>query len=84
MYRINYLKPARKTLMKMPRNQARLIRSKIELLATVPDSMSNNAVQLTGRDGFRLRVGNWRVICELEDELCFLVIDIGARGSIYQ
>jgi mRNA interferase RelE/StbE len=85
MYRISYLKPARKALIKMPRNQAKLIRSKIELLATSPRAMSNNVTKLTERDGFRLRVGGWRVIYEVDHaETTIVVMDIGPRGSICQ
>lgn len=34
-----------------------------------------------GRDGIRLRVGNWRVI--MEDGVILAVLEIGARGSVY-
>ncbi|MDN5862535.1 MAG: type II toxin-antitoxin system RelE/ParE family toxin [Salinisphaera sp.] len=84
MYRIAYLKPARKALLKMPRNQAMLIRSKIEAMAQAPHAANNNITPLTGRDASRLRVGDWRVIFERHDDQGLIaVIDIGPRGSIY-
>ena len=59
---IRYNRAAIKALMKMPSNTARLIRSKIEQYASDPESMANNVKKLQGRDGYRLRVGDWRVI----------------------
>jgi mRNA interferase RelE/StbE len=85
MYQVSYLKPARKALIKMPRNQAKLIRPQIELVATSPKAMSNNVTKLTEREGFRLRVGGWRVIYEVDHaETTIVAIDIGPRGSVYQ
>ncbi len=69
----------------MPKNTARLIRDKVQLLAENPHSSTHNAKKLQGRPGYRLRVGDWRVIYEIIDEqLIILVLDIGARGGIYQ
>lgn len=69
----------------MPRNTARLIREKIQLLAEAPYSPNPNIKKLQGRAGYRLRVGDWRVIYEIEDEqVVILVLDIGPRGGIYQ
>ena len=42
------------------------------------------AVKLTGRNGWRIRVGNYRVIYEIKDDaLVVLVISIGHRREIY-
>jgi len=39
---------------------------------------------LTGRDGYRIRVGDYRVIYNIEDKILrVLVIDIGHRREIY-
>ena len=81
MYRVEYSKQAMKALLKMPRNTAGLIRRKIEQLATNPHAMPN-AVKLVGRPGCRLRVGNWRIIYEVEeDKLIVLVLKIAPRGG---
>jgi mRNA interferase RelE/StbE len=81
--RITYSKDAFRTLMRMPRNVARLIRSKIEQYAANPSSLANNVKSLKGEPRyFRLRVGDWRVVFgEDDDEI--IVIRIAPRGSAY-
>ena len=66
----------------MPANTATLIRSKIEAYAHDPASQANNVRSLKGREGIRLRVGDWRVILDDQDNV-LAVLDIGARGGIY-
>jgi mRNA-degrading endonuclease RelE of RelBE toxin-antitoxin system len=40
--------------------------------------------KLQGRAGYRLRIGDWRVIYELHDDrLVMLVLEVGPRGGIY-
>ncbi|MGH6922342.1 MAG: type II toxin-antitoxin system RelE family toxin [Propylenella sp.] len=83
MTRISYSRAALRTLMRMPRNIARLIRSKIEQCAADPTSLANNVKSLKGEPRyFRLRVGDWRVVFgEGKDEI--RVIRIAPRGSAY-
>ena len=80
---IRYNKAATKALLKMPANTARVIRRKIEQYASNPDSMANNVRKLQGRDGYRLRVGDWRVIFD-HDGVVLDILEIGPRGSIYE
>jgi len=69
----------------MPRTTAILIRDKLRLLATDPYAPNNNVKKLQGREGYRMRVGDWRVIYEIrDDQLIILVLDIGPRGEIYR
>ena len=79
---ILYRPPARKALRRMPKNTAQRIMSKIEAYATDPASQANNVAALKGRDGVRLRVGDWRVIM-IEGEVLD-VLDVGPRGGIYE
>lgn len=81
MKRITYRQAARKALVKMPANKARLIVSKIESYALNPASQANNVTNLQGRDGIRLRVGDYRVI--MLDGAVLDVVKIGPRGSVY-
>lgn len=82
MKQISYTKAAIRALRRMPSNNARLIRSKIEAYAQNPDSQVNNVKALKGREGIRLRVGGWRVIMDDQGNV-LAVLDIGPRGSIY-
>jgi mRNA interferase RelE/StbE len=45
--------------------------------------MANNVKKLQGRDGYRLRVGDWRVIFD-RDGVVLDILEIGPRGSIYE
>jgi hypothetical protein len=47
-----------------------------------PASLANNVKALTGRDGIRLRVGDWRVIMDDQAEVLD-VLKIGPRGGVY-
>jgi mRNA interferase RelE/StbE len=82
MKSISYSKAAIRALRRMPRNVADLIRSKIEAYAEDPASQVNNVKALKGREGFRLRVGDWRVIMDDQGNV-LAVLDIGPRGAIY-
>jgi mRNA interferase RelE/StbE len=85
VWRIEYSDKAATALMTMPANWARRVRAKIEAVAVDPRRRNNNVKRLRGRAGFRLRVGDWRVIYELVDaRLAVLVIDVGPRSGIYE
>ena len=83
MKQISYTKAAIRVLRRMPANTATLIRSKIEAYAQDPASQSNNLKSLKGREGIRLRVGDWRVIMDERGNV-LAVLDIGTRGGIYE
>lgn len=78
---ITYTRDALKALGRMPTNEAKRVREKIEQYAEDPTSLANNVKALRGRPGIRLRVGDWRVI--MEDGVVLAVLEIGPRGSIY-
>ncbi len=69
----------------MPRNTAQLIRQKLELLALDPFAPNPNVTRLQGRPGYRLRVGDSRIIYDVEDgRLIILVLRIAPRGGVYR
>lgn len=68
----------------MPSNVARTIVRRINQLAEEPYAPNNNVTRLTGESGYRLRVGDWRVLYELHDDTRVLeIIKIGPRGGVY-
>lgn len=78
---ITYTRAALKTLRRMPANTAARIVEKVEEYATDPAALANNVKALKGREGIRLRVGDWRVI--MNDGVVLAVLEIGPRGGIY-
>jgi mRNA interferase RelE/StbE len=73
-----------KTLSRLPMNWQKRIVAKIKEIATDPYARHNNVTRLQGRDGHRLRIGDWRVIYELHDDRLELwVLEVGARRGIY-
>ena len=84
-YKITFTKEAQKALLRLPRNTAILVRKKLEQLATDPYAPMTNAKKLQNRSGYRLRIGDWRVIYEIKnDELVVLVLKIAQRGEVYR
>jgi mRNA interferase RelE/StbE len=85
VYKILFAKQAHRALLRLPRNTAILIRQKLEQLASDPYAPNLNAKKLQNRSGYRLRIGDWRVIYEIQnDELIILVLKIAPRGEVYR
>jgi mRNA interferase RelE/StbE len=81
MKAVAYSKFALRTLSRIPTNEAKRVRDKIEQYAADPKSQANNVKALKGRRPFlRLRVGDWRVI--MNDRGSVLGVGIGPRSSI--
>jgi len=69
----------------MDRAVAKRLRAKILALARNPLAPNNNVRKLTGIEGYRLRVGDWRIIYTLRHEvLTVVVVRVGHRREIYQ
>ncbi len=68
----------------MPRNLALNIAKKIRQLAESPHGM-RNVKKLTNHPGYRLRVGDWRIVYTVNDnELLIHVINVKTRGEVYK
>jgi mRNA interferase RelE/StbE len=75
---------ARKQMKSLPQRTQKQIRSKLDLLCEAPRQAGLDVKKLQGRDGYRLRVGDYRVIYTLDDgRLIVRVIDVGHRQGIY-
>ena len=84
MFSIEFSKAARKALKAMPRNTALLVMEKIEALAANPMAPNNNVRKLTNHPGYRLRIGDWRVVYTIyEQALLIAVVQIAPRGDAY-
>lgn len=82
MKQVTIQKAAQTVLRRMPRNQRDLVLSKLRTYASDPASFANNVLKLADRPGYRLRIGDWRVIFN-ESAVAIDVVAIGPRGSIY-
>ena len=80
-YNLKIQKNAQKSLSKISEPFQTKIIDKIYALANDP---YYNAKKLTGREAYRIRIGNYRVIYEIDNsELVILVVNIGHRKDIY-
>lgn len=84
MYELRFSLAAAKALKKAPREVAVRIRSKLDELAVDPFS-APNVKKLTDHPGYRLRVGDWRVLYLVEREVLVIqVVEIGHRKEVYR
>ena len=82
MYKIEITRKAQKSLAKLKKKQRDKIVQSIFDLANDPCS---KAKKLKGREGYRIRVGDYRVIYEIEnDKIVVIVLHIGHRREIYE
>jgi mRNA interferase RelE/StbE len=85
VYKIIFSTQAARSLLKMHRNAASLIREKLAQIAVDPFASIPNAMKLQGRPGYRLRVGDWRVIYEInKQQVAIMVIKIAPRSEVYR
>lgn len=78
MFQIIYSKNALKFLKKQDKPTQRRIISAIEKLP-----LEGDIKKLQGADGYRLRVGSFRVLFDING-IIIDIIDIGNRGQIYK
>jgi mRNA interferase RelE/StbE len=83
MYSIDFSKKAQKRLDRLSDAIANPILSAIGSLSNNPRPQGYQ--KLKGRKGYRIRVGNYRVIYEIFDGVLLIdVIDLGHRKEIYE
>jgi mRNA interferase RelE/StbE len=85
MFTVRYSKQAIKTLRKMPTGIANRVQAALLSIAKNPGSYQGDWKRLEGSDFWRLRIGSWRVICDVQNgELVILVLKIAPRGDVYK
>jgi mRNA interferase RelE/StbE len=81
---IRYSKKALKYLLKLQPKLRDRIRNTIRKIAD-GNTQRLNILAMQDVDAFRVRIGDYRVIYEInDDELVLAVIKIGARGDVYK
>lgn len=85
MYKIVFTKQAYKSLRRIPKDYVRRIRDRLGQISEDPYAQIPNVTKLQNRAGYRLRIGDWQVIYDVQEgELVILVLKIGSRGDIYR
>lgn len=83
VYKVELLKRTKKSLIKLHPEIFSRISKALQELAYSP--FPNNSKKLTGRDAYRLRIGDYRVIYEInEDEKLITILDVDHRSNIYR
>jgi mRNA interferase RelE/StbE len=82
-YELRILRHAQKELSQVPGEVFKRVRDAIRELAENP--RPPGCVKLTAREGWRIRVGNYRVIYEINDaERIVTVLHVGDRRDVYR
>jgi len=83
MYQVLIEKQVQKQLDKIPEPEYSRIKSLINQLATNPRPAG--CKKLKGRNGYRIRHGNYRIIYEIKDSiLSVFILAAGHRKEIYE
>ncbi len=84
-YTVIFTDVALKNLRRSPKKDQRRILSRIEQLASAPNSMPNVKRLVNFDVAYRLRVGNYRVLFDQDDIIRIIdVIDILPRNKAYR
>jgi len=82
-YSIEIKKSAAKEIAALPRNDTERIIRKIQLLAD--DPRPHGCRKLSGEEKYRIRVGPYRILYQIEDEkLVIYVVKVGHRREVYR
>ncbi len=85
MFTLHFAKSAEKTLAKMPKGVALRLVDELKVVAASPAAYRGDWKPLQGSDFWRLRVGDWRAVCDVRNgELVLLVIKVAPRGDVYK
>ena len=83
MYAITILRRTQKELSQLPQDPYIRVREAIRKLAEEPKPSGSK--KLTGRMGWRIRVGSYRVIYEIDDhDHLITIMHIGHRRDVYR
>jgi mRNA interferase RelE/StbE len=82
-YSVSLLRRAQKELADLPEDSYARVRDAVQALVEEP--RPSGCKKLKGREGWRIRVGDYRVIYDIDDdEKTILVVHIGHRRDVYR
>ena len=82
-YSITILRRAQKELSSLPKEDYQRVRDAILKLGETP--RPDGTLKMTGRPAWRIRVGDYRVIYEIDDDKAVIsIIHIGHRSDVYR
>jgi mRNA interferase RelE/StbE len=82
-FRVEFLPAAERAFWKLTPEVRNRLRPRIDALAEIPRSPGSK--KLVGEDRWRIRVGDWRIVYQVDDDrLVVLVVRVGHRGDIYR
>lgn len=82
-YAVFLLRRAQSQLAKLPPEHYQSVKDAIQNLSE--DARPHGCKKLIGREGWRIRVGDYRVIYEIDDATkSVTVLDIGNRREVYR
>jgi mRNA interferase RelE/StbE len=85
VYQVVYKKDAIKAMARMPEGIRSKMTDTLEPIAEDPKAYQGDWQHLSGSPYWRLRVGNYRAICDLQkNQLVLLVVNAGPRGDVYK
>ena len=83
MYRLEVNHAAHRQILRMPWQTQERVNKAIALLSENPRPFGTK--RLTGREGYRIRVGDYRILYQIEDETKMVVIfRVMSRGDVYR
>ena len=85
-WKIEIDKGVQRSMKKLDRNVAKRIIAKLREISQLEDPRSTGKALVGNLTGlWRYRVGDYRIVCDIEDEvLLILVIDIAHRSKVYK
>lgn len=82
-YTVLITRRAQKELVRLPVGEYERVRDAIAALARAP--RPRGCLKLTAREGWRIRVGKYRVIYEIDDKQhTIVVLHVGLRRDVYR
>lgn len=84
-YEVVIQKQAKRKLLGLPNNLRHRIAEKIHWLGLDPDDKRLDIKKLVGSNYYRLRLGDWRIIYERDDQIKIISVEaIKPRGDAYK